>query len=47
MIISPTGEVLADALDETTVIQSTILETKVKEWRTSFPAVQEFLESKN
>ena len=47
MIISPTGEVLADASDETTVIQSTIQETKVREWRNSFPAVQEFLEGKN
>jgi len=47
MIISPTGEVLADASDETTVIQSSIQETKVKEWRNSFPAVQEFLEGKN
>jgi predicted amidohydrolase len=47
MIVSPTGEVLADASDETTVIQSTIEETKVREWRNSFPAVQEFLEGKN
>jgi predicted amidohydrolase len=47
MIVSPTGEVLADASDKTTVIQSTIEETKVREWRNSFPAVQEFLEGKN
>jgi predicted amidohydrolase len=47
MIISPTGEVLADASDKTVVIHSTIQQTKVREWRNSFSAVQEFLDEKD
>ena len=47
MIISPTGEVLADASDKTIVIHSTIQQTKVREWRNSFSAVQEFLDEKD
>jgi predicted amidohydrolase len=46
MIISPTGEILADASDETVVMHSMIQEIKVREWRNSFPAVQEFLDEK-
>jgi len=47
MIISPTGEILTDASDETVVMHSMIQETKVREWRNTFPAVQEFLDEKN
>ena len=47
MIISPTGEILTDASDETVVMHSMIQETKVREWRKLFPAVQEFLDETN
>jgi predicted amidohydrolase len=47
MMISPTGEVLVDAFEETIVLESTIQESKVREWRNEFPAVQEFIDKKN
>jgi len=47
MIISPTGEVLVDAFEETIVLESTIKESKVREWRNEFTAVQEFIDKKN
>ena len=47
MIISPTGEVLVDAFEETIVLDSTIKESKVRQWRNEFTAVQEFIDKKN
>jgi predicted amidohydrolase len=42
--VSPQGEILADGEERQGIVEATIDESLVKDWRTQFPAVKEFIQ---
>jgi predicted amidohydrolase len=44
IVVSPQGEILADGEERQGIVEATIDESLVKDWRTQFPAVKEFIQ---
>ena len=44
MVVSPLGEILADGAEREGIVEATIDESLVKDWRAQFPAVKEFIQ---
>ena len=43
MVVCPQGEILADGEEKEGVVEATIDDSLVNDWRTQFPAVREFI----
>ena len=43
MVVSPQGEILADGEERQGIVEATIDDSLVKDWRSQFPAVREFI----
>ena len=43
MILTPQGEILADGKERQEIVEATIEDSLVNDWRAQFPAVREFI----